>query len=111
MFDCVRNALKKTRTNPKDIDILVVNCSLFAPTPSLCTMIINEFGMRADICSYNLSGMGCSASLISVELVKNLLAAKPNSTALIMSTEIITPNLYHGEEKSFLLQNTLFRCG
>jgi predicted naringenin-chalcone synthase len=111
MFDCVRGVLEKTGTNPKDIDILVVNCSLFAPTPSLCTMIINEFGMRSDICSYNLSGMGCSAGLISVELVKNLLASRPHSRALIMSTEIITPNLYHGDEKSFLLQNTLFRCG
>lgn len=54
---------------------------------------------------------GCSAGLISVELVKNLLASRPQSKALIVSTEIITPNLYHGNEKSFLLQNILFRCG
>jgi len=88
-----------------------VNCSLFSPTPSLCTMIINKFRMRSDICSYNLSGMGCSAGVISLELAKNVLAAKPNSVALIVSTEIITPNLYHGNERAFLLQNTLFRCG
>jgi len=54
---------------------------------------------------------GCSAGLISIELVKNLLAAKPNSTALVISTENLTQNLYHGNERSFLLQNTLFRCG
>ena len=57
MFECVRKVLDKTNTNPKDIDILVVNCSLFAPTPSLCSMIINEFGMKTGICAYNLSGM------------------------------------------------------
>lgn len=74
-------------------------------------MIINEFNMRPDISSYNLAGMGCSAGLISVELVKNLLNSRPNSTALIVSTEIITPNLYNGDEKGFLLQNILFRCG
>ena len=28
---------------------------------------------------------GCSVSIISVELVKNILAAKPNSTALVVS--------------------------
>jgi hypothetical protein len=39
MYDCVRNALKKTGTDPKSIDILVVNCSLFSPTPSLCSMV------------------------------------------------------------------------
>jgi len=30
---------------------------------------------------------------------------------LVVSTEIITPNLYHGNERGFLIQNTLFRCG
>lgn len=40
-----------------------------------------------------------------------MLAAKPNSIALVVSTEIITPNLYHGNDRGFLLQNTLFRCG
>lgn len=111
MFDSVRKVLAQTNTNPKDINILVVNCSLFSPTPSLCSMVINEFGMRADTSSYNLSGMGCSAGVISVELVKNLLAAKPNSTALIISTENLTQNLYLGNDRGFLLQNTLFRVG
>ena len=46
-----------------------------------------------------------------MELVKNLLASRPNSLALIVSTENLTQNLYHGNERSFLLQNTLFRCG
>lgn len=111
MFDCVKRLLDQTKTKAKDVDILVVNCSLFSPTPSLCSMIINEFKMRSDIASYNLSGMGCSASLISVDLVRNILASRPNSTAIIVSTEIITPNLYHGNERAYLLQNTLFRCG
>jgi 3-ketoacyl-CoA synthase len=74
-------------------------------------MVINEFGLRSDISSYNLSGMGCSAGIISLELVKNLLSAIPNSTALIVSTENLTQNLYLGNERGFLLQNTLFRCG
>ena len=111
IYDCVRNVLKKTKIDPRTIDVLVVNCSLFSPTPSLCSMIINEFGMRTDVSSYNLSGMGCSAGVISVELVKNVLAAKPHSTALVVSTENLTQNLYHGNERGFLLQNTLFRCG
>ena len=74
-------------------------------------MVVNHFGMRSDVSSYNLSGMGCSAGVISIELVKNMLAAKPNSVALVVSTEVITPNLYEGNERGFLLQNTLFRVG
>ena len=31
--------------------------------------------------------------------------------ALVVSTENLTENLYTGNERSMMLQNTLFRCG
>lgn len=55
------------------IDILVVNCSLFNPTPSLSAMIIHHFKMRSNIVSYNLAGMGCSAGVIAINLAKEQL--------------------------------------
>jgi len=103
--------LEKTGLAPKDIDFLIVNCSLFSPTPSLCAMIAHKFKFRQDVRSYNLSGMGCSANVISVDLAKQLMQNEPGSRALVVSTEIITPNLYLGNEKAMLLQNSLFRCG
>eukprot|EP00559_Dactyliosolen_fragilissimus_P009040 CAMPEP_0184865498 /NCGR_PEP_ID=MMETSP0580-20130426/18329_1 /TAXON_ID=1118495 /ORGANISM="Dactyliosolen fragilissimus" /LENGTH=533 /DNA_ID=CAMNT_0027364729 /DNA_START=216 /DNA_END=1814 /DNA_ORIENTATION=+ len=112
IFDIVKNALDKAKVHPKEIDVLVINCSLFSPTPSLCAMVISHFGMRSDILSYNLGGMGCGASLLALDLGKNLLQRRSfGGKALIVSTEIITPNLYKGNERAFLLQNTLFRCG
>ena len=113
IFDIVESALKKAKLHPKEVDILVINCSLFSPTPSLCAMVISKFGMRQDIQSFNLGGMGCGASLISVGLARDLLQRRRfrGGKALVISTEVITPNLYHGNERGFLLQNTLFRCG
>jgi len=112
IFDIVQNALQKANLNPKDIDVLVINCSLFSPTPSLCASVITHFQMKSDILSYNLSGMGCGASLLALDLAKNMLnRRKFGGKALVVSTEIITPNLYVGNERGFLLQNTLFRCG
>ena len=58
------------------IDILVVNCSLFNPTPSLSAMIVNHFKMRSNVISYNLGGMGCSAGVIAIGLAKELLQAR-----------------------------------
>ena len=52
-----------------------MNCSLFNPTPSLSAMVVNHFGMRPDIKSYNLSGMGCSAGIIAIGLARELLQA------------------------------------
>eukprot|EP00522_Entomoneis_paludosa_P016280 CAMPEP_0172441634 /NCGR_PEP_ID=MMETSP1065-20121228/2145_1 /TAXON_ID=265537 /ORGANISM="Amphiprora paludosa, Strain CCMP125" /LENGTH=550 /DNA_ID=CAMNT_0013191091 /DNA_START=146 /DNA_END=1798 /DNA_ORIENTATION=+ len=112
IFDVVEQALKKANVNPKEIDHLIINCSLFSPTPSLCAMVLSKFGMRSDCRTYNLSGMGCSASIISIDLAEQLLrSSKRNSKALVVSTEILTPNFYHGNERAFLIQNTLFRCG
>lgn len=111
IFDVVRKVLKSTGVKPKDIDILVINCSLFSPTPSLCAMVINEFKLRQDVLSYNLSGMGCSAGVISIDLVKRLFKGRPRSLALVVSTELISQCLYFGNDRSFLVQNTLFRCG
>lgn len=109
--DVVKGCLSRTNTAPSDVDILIVNCSLFSPTPSLCAMIMNQFNMRENVMAYNLSGMGCSASLVGIELAQNVLRSHPNKVALVVSTENLTQNLYHGNDRSMLLQNTLFRCG
>jgi len=112
LFDVAEQAMEKAGVKPKDIDVLVINCSLFSPTPSLCAMVASRFKMRSDVATFNLSGMGCSASLISIDLAKQLLQARGGACkALVLSTEIITPNLYHGNDRGFLIQNTLFRCG
>lgn len=111
IFSAIDSLMQKTGIKPKDIDVLIVNCSLFSPTPSLSAMIVNKYKLRSNIKSYNLSGMGCSAGLISIDLARDLLQVHPNSYALVISTEIITPNYYQGSERAMLLPNCLFRMG
>ncbi|XP_023735261.1 3-ketoacyl-CoA synthase 11 [Lactuca sativa] len=111
MFGAIDELLAKTGVNPKDIGILVVNCSLFNPTPSLTSMIVNHYKLRGNILSFNLGGMGCSAGLIAIDLAKDLLQVNTNSYALVMSMENITLNWYGGNERSMLVSNCLFRVG
>ncbi|KAI9123138.1 hypothetical protein K1719_006027 [Acacia pycnantha] len=111
MFGAIDDLLEKTGVRAKDIGILVVNCSLFNPTPSLSAMIVNHYKLRGNILSYNLGGMGCSAGLISIDLAKRLLQAHPNSYALVVSMENITLNWYFGNNRSMLVSNCLFRMG
>ncbi|CAA2980703.1 3-ketoacyl-CoA synthase 11-like [Olea europaea var. sylvestris] len=111
MFGAIDDLLAKTRVNPRDIGILVVNISLFNPTPSLSSMIVNRYKLRGDIVSCNLGGMGCSAGLISIDLAKRLLQVQPNTYALVMSFESVTPFYYAGNDKAKLLPNCLFRLG
>eukprot|EP00262_Sarcandra_glabra_P015533 TRINITY_DN4797_c0_g2_i1.p1 TRINITY_DN4797_c0_g2~~TRINITY_DN4797_c0_g2_i1.p1 ORF type:complete len:376 (-),score=22.44 TRINITY_DN4797_c0_g2_i1:232-1260(-) len=111
IFSAIDSLLAKTGIKPKDIDFLVVNCSLFCPTPSLSAMVVNKYKMRSNIRSFNLSGMGCSAGVISIDLARDLLQVNTNSYALVVSTEIITPNYYLGNQRAMLLPNCLFRLG
>lgn len=127
MFRAIEQLLESTGTRPEQVAILVVNCSLFCPTPSLSAMIVNKFGMRSNVDScasmrleiavfiysvsvisarvylygggrfshrYNLGGMGCSASVIAVDLAAKLLSGRDHadSLALVVSTENITQN-------------------
>ncbi|CAL5205899.1 unnamed protein product [Lathyrus oleraceus] len=112
MFGALENLFVNTNLNPKEIGILVVNCSLFNPTPSLSSMIVNKYNLRSNIMSFNLGGMGCSAGVIAIDLARDLLRVqKDNTYAVVVSTENITQNWYFGNKKSMLIPNCLFRVG
>ncbi|KAK1431163.1 hypothetical protein QVD17_14446 [Tagetes erecta] len=111
MFGALENLFKSTKINPKDIGILVVNCSLFNPTPSLSAMIVNKYKLRGNIKTFNLGGMGCSAGVIAVDLAKDMLQVHRSTYAVVVSMENITQNWYFGNKKSMLIPNCLFRVG
>lgn len=111
LFSCLDALLVRNNLDPKSIDILIVNCSLFNPTPSLSAMLVNKYKMRSSVRTYNLAGMGCSAGLISIDLAKDLLQVHRKATCVVVSTENITQNWYLGRERSMLITNTLFRMG
>ncbi|MFS7952140.1 putative very-long-chain 3-oxoacyl-CoA synthase [Helianthus anomalus] len=111
MFGALNNLFAVTGVKPKDIGILVVNCSLFNPTPSLSSMIVNKYKLRGNVKSFNLGGMGCSAGVIAVDLAKDMLQVHRNTYAVVVSTENITQNWYFGNKKSMLIPNCLFRVG
>lgn len=73
IFGVVSEIFRKTGVAAKDIGVLIVNSSLYSPTPSYTSMIINRYKLRTNIITYNLGGMGCSAGLIAVDLAKSLL--------------------------------------
>ncbi|KAI3464945.1 hypothetical protein Pfo_021608 [Paulownia fortunei] len=100
MFGALDNLFANTNVKPKEIGVLVVNCSLFNPTPSLSAMIVNKYKLRGNIRSFNLGGWGA-----------DMLQVHRNTYAVVVSMENITQNWYFGNKKSMLIPNCLFRVG
>jgi hypothetical protein len=59
-FSSIKEVLGKSGVQPRQIGVVIVNCSLFNPTPSLSAMVMNHFKMGSNTINYNLGGMGCS---------------------------------------------------
>ncbi|XP_071707890.1 3-ketoacyl-CoA synthase 5-like [Rutidosis leptorrhynchoides] len=111
LFPVFEDLLSKTKISPLEIDIIIVNCSGSCPSPSLSSIIINHYSMREDIKSYNISGMGCSASALAVIMAQDLLKVYKNSNVVILSTEILSNGWYAGKNRSMMVLNCLFRAG
>ncbi|KAI4384006.1 hypothetical protein MLD38_009780 [Melastoma candidum] len=110
-FQTLDGLFASSLVSPSEVDVLVVNVSLFSPAPSLTSRIVNRYKMRPDVKTYNLAGMGCSASLIALHLVQEIFKTRKNSIAVVASTESMGSHWYCGKEKSMIISNCLFRMG
>uniref|UniRef100_A0A7N0V6R9 3-ketoacyl-CoA synthase n=1 Tax=Kalanchoe fedtschenkoi TaxID=63787 RepID=A0A7N0V6R9_KALFE len=111
MFSTLDQLLESSGFRPEDIDILVVNVTSFTSLPSLSARIVNRFRMRDDIKVYNLTGMGCSANLIAIDMVHKLFKTHKKALAAVVGTEAIGQNWYCGRDRSMMMTNCLFRSG
>ncbi|CAJ1977731.1 unnamed protein product [Sphenostylis stenocarpa] len=60
---------------------------------------------------FNLAGMGCSASVVAIDMVQQLFKAYKNSVGIVVSTEDLGAHWYCGRDKKMMLSNCLFRYG
>ncbi|KAL3653124.1 3-ketoacyl-CoA synthase 12 [Castilleja foliolosa] len=109
--DSIDKLFRRTGISPSEIDVLVVNISMLATIPSLSARIINFYKMRHDVKVYNLTGMGCSASLVSVDIIRSVFKARKHTKALLVTSESLSLSWYNGNNRSMILANCLFRAG
>eukprot|EP00877_Chromochloris_zofingiensis_P009183 jgi/Chrzof1/4518/Cz14g16140.t1_LCKAS10 len=103
--------LEKTGVAARDIDVVITSTSLFCPIPSLACMLANKLKMKPTVKTYPIGGLGCSAGVSAMSLIRDLLQASPNINILFVPAEIITKCLYTGEQKDLWFANALFRMG
>jgi 3-ketoacyl-CoA synthase len=113
MTGAIDALLARTGMAARDIDILVVNCSLFNPTPSHTAMLVHHYGLPSHTITYSIAGMGCSASHIALDCARGALAVHPrrDAVAVVVSYENLTQNFYSGDQREMIVANALFRMG
>ncbi|WKA10872.1 hypothetical protein VitviT2T_028423 [Vitis vinifera] len=112
MFSAIDALLSKTRIDASRIDVVIITSGSFSPSPSLSSLVVNHYKLKPDVKTFNLSGMGCSSGLISIDLAAKILRASRKSLyALVVVTESISLNWYCGNNRSMLVTNCIFRVG
>ncbi|KAF8404474.1 hypothetical protein HHK36_009359 [Tetracentron sinense] len=112
MFSAVDSLLLKTQIDPRQIDAVIVTCGSFSPLPSLSSLLVNRYKFKPDIKTVNLTGMGCSSGVVSIDLAAKLLRSnRLIRYALVVVTESISLNWYFGDDRSRLVTNCIFRVG
>ncbi|GLJ43667.1 hypothetical protein SUGI_0909050 [Cryptomeria japonica] len=102
----------RTGVTPQDIDIVIVTVATFTAAPSHASVVASHYKMKESVKTFNLSGMGCSAGVLAVNMARDLLLVNPDSYALILTTENTTINAnYPGNDRTFMLTPCLFRVG
>lgn len=96
MGGVVSELLEKNGLKATDIDILVTGSSIFSPTPSLSSMLINQLKMRDDVMAFSLGGMGCANGVVGLTLMRSLLASHPGARAIFVTSEICSSAFYRG---------------
>uniref|UniRef100_A0A0D3FJ71 very-long-chain 3-oxoacyl-CoA synthase n=1 Tax=Oryza barthii TaxID=65489 RepID=A0A0D3FJ71_9ORYZ len=61
------------------------NVNGFFPEPCLASRVVRRYGMREDVAAYNLSGMGCSGTLVAVDVARNAMRARSPRAVLLSS--------------------------
>ncbi|MCL7024201.1 hypothetical protein MKW94_023261 [Papaver nudicaule] len=112
MFAAIDTLLDKTKIDPQQITVLIVTCGMFAPVPSLSSILVNKYKLNPNVKTFNLSGMGCSSGVMSIDLASKVLSSSTDiGYALVAVTESISLNWYFGDNRSMLVTNCIFRVG
>lgn len=111
VISAIDSLLSKTDFDKNLVDVVIVTSGGFSPVPSLSSLIVNHYGLRPDVKTYNLSGMGCSSGVLSIDLAARILRSGKDQNALVVISESIGLNWYSGDNRSMLVTNCIFRVG
>ena len=104
-------ALETAHQEARAIDFLAATTCTGYLCPGLTSYIMERAGLRSDVRRVDIVGMGCVAALPALEQACQFLAAHPDGTAAVVSTEICTAAILFGDAPDLVVSNAIFGDG
>jgi predicted naringenin-chalcone synthase len=104
-------ALEAAHLEAHAVDFLAATTCTGYLCPGLTSYITERAGLRSDVRRVDLVGMGCGAALPALEQACHFLAAHPDGTAAVVSTEICTAAILLGDAPDLVISNAIFGDG
>lgn len=108
----VRDALDRAHASPTDVDLLFFTSVTGVSAPSLDALLVERVGLRPDVRRIPSFGLGCAGGAGGLAIVHDHLLAHPDRLALLVSVELCSLTVQHGDDSAAnLVASGLFGDG
>jgi predicted naringenin-chalcone synthase len=104
-------ALADSKTNPREIDAILISTCTGYLCPGLTSYASERLGLRPDVLALDLVGQGCGAAIPNLQTAQALLAAGHCKRVLSICVEVCSAAFYLDDDAGVLISACLFSDG
>ncbi|MET4223176.1 type III polyketide synthase [Oerskovia enterophila] len=104
--EACRAALDDAGIDPGEVDFLLFTSVTGIAAPSIDAQLVTRLGLRTDVKRLPSFGLGCVAGAAGIARVHDYLTGHPQDVALLVSVELCSLTLQHGDDSMANLVST-----
>jgi predicted naringenin-chalcone synthase len=109
--EAAQKIFQKGHSRPADIDAVFVSTCTGYLCPGLSTYVSQKLGLRPEVYTLDLVGLGCAGALPALRAADDYLHRYPDSDVLVIAVEICSAAVHWDEKPELILSNSIFSDG
>ena len=107
----LREALARTSTGARELDLVAVTSVTGYATPGLDLLLVDQEGLRDDVARAHFNCIGCHAAIPLLKVAADHVALRPGSRAVALAVEICSACFSSDDDPQNLVALSLFGDG